>query len=151
MSNNGAPPKVDKSGWLHKQGEQRKSWKKRFMKLSGQTMYYYPGPKVSSPPLFLIYYQNICKISETSPLSSLYLLCIFIHSPAFCSPHSCSLRDSFSRMLLPKARSRWSATTFDHAANFKKIFVSKYHTRLKEHITCTPSHKRSKNHGSHIC
>ena len=40
-------PKVDKSGWLYKQGEARKSWKKRFMKLCGDKLYYYSSPKVS--------------------------------------------------------------------------------------------------------
>ena len=39
-------PKVDKSGWLYKQGEARKSWKKRFMKLCGDKLYYYSSPKV---------------------------------------------------------------------------------------------------------
>jgi hypothetical protein len=50
--------KVEKSGWLHKQGEQRKSWKKRFMKLCGQTLYYYPGPKVRSFFFILFFYCN---------------------------------------------------------------------------------------------
>ena len=61
-------PKVDKSGWLYKQGEARKSWKKRFMKLCGDKLYYYSSPKVRGAPLsgdtpYLLFFNGILMAS----------------------------------------------------------------------------------------
>lgn len=148
-------PKCEKNGWLHKQGEQRKSWKKRFMKLCGQTLYYYPGPKVSSQPKYV---QIPSFIFSTYFAHSIFVPHPFTHSPFVSSqprvaPKNTIVRDTtqLSRIQTRKDHFHWLDTTSDRQHVLGKIFVLKYVIQHNERITCTRNHRKSKNRGNPTC
>ena len=147
-------PKCEKNGWLHKQGEQRKSWKKRFMKLCGQTLYYYPGPKVSSQAKYVQipqYFLNLFCSLDLRP-SPFYPSTFRVAQPRV-APKNTNVRDTtqFSRTQTRKDHFHWLDTTSDRHHVLGKIFVLKYVIQHNERITCTRNHRKSKNRGNPTC
>lgn len=65
----------EKTGWLTKQGEKVRSWKKRWFVLRNGTVFYYGSPKSKTPKGVIPLYNVMAVVATTQPMDSTHVHC----------------------------------------------------------------------------
>ena len=69
---------VEKTGWLTKQGEKVRSWKKRWFVLRNNVIYYYSSPKSKTPKGVIPLMDIMAVVTTTPPMDSTHTHCFEI-------------------------------------------------------------------------
>ena len=97
----GSGATYEKTGWLTKQGEKVRSWKKRWFVLRNGTVFYYGSPKSKTPKGVIPLFNVMAVVATTQPMDSTHVHCFEL----VVSTSSSSSSSSSSSLLLTSSSS----------------------------------------------